>query len=480
MKRLLSWLLAAALLPILCLTARGLGRAELVRTFVYEGTLYAYVDITDNDRPITQANAQIGTQVFPASARLETVRQAGTPVTWLLLLDCSGSMPAFVPDIVSFVQTLAQTGGENTRFILTTFGDEFRVEAEDLTTQELETALAAVSYRAQNTRLLSGMAGALDYFESLPRAGNELRGMVILTDAVIYDTIGATSYEELMDRVVQSDVMLHSLGFGTDTAALDSLGQLTAASLGGIHQVVGQDLTAQDAAENLAAYTNSLSVTGFDLSGYSGEGGSQKVSVTFASNGELLFRAQAEVEIPAPGGEQPGGELPGPSDGQPALPPSGGGQGGMPSGDGGAGSQTGEQPQMHGWMIAAAAGAAVVLIALIAFLLTRRKSAPAPEEGNGIFMRLEVIRGDLVSKAREFDLTDALLIGRDRSCQIVFRGKTLAKQHARVFVTGGVVYVENLAHQGETAVNGIPIQMPNILRSGDEISVGDITFRLKF
>ena len=477
MKRLLSWLLAAALVPVLCLTALAAGEAQLVRAFVYDGTLYAYVDVTGNDRPITQVNAQIGTQVFPSSARLETVRQAGAPVTWLLLLDRSGSMPQFVPDILTFAGTLAQAGGENTRFIVATFGDEFLVHAENLTAEELGPALEQVSYTDKNTRLLSGIAGALDYFEGIPRSGNELRGMVILTDAVIYDTVGATSYEELMDRVVQSDVMLHSVGFGTDAASLDSLGQLTAASRGGIHQVVGGELTARDAADTLTACTSSLSVTGFDLSAYNGEGGTEQVSVTFAADGELLFRAQAEVDIPAPDdsasdedtpGNTPGNKLPDPS----ALPPSNAGQSGE---SGGAGSQHVEtaQPPM---LLIAGLGAVVVLAGLAAFLLLRRKPAPAAEEG--IFMRLEVVRGQLAGKTTEFYLANELLIGREKTCQIAFRGGGVEKRHARVFTAEGVVYIEGLA--GTTAVNGNPIQMPNILRSGDEISVGDAAFRLMF
>lgn len=56
----------------------------------------------------------------------------------------------------------------------------------------------------------------------------------------------------------------------------------------------------------------------------------------------------------------------------------------------------------------------------------------------------------------------------------------MERRHARAFAAEGSVYIENLAAQGATAVNGIPIQLPNILRSGDEIIIGDVMFRLKF
>ena len=41
-------------------------------------------------------------------------------------------------------------------------------------------------------------------------------------------------------------------------------------------------------------------------------------------------------------------------------------------------------------------------------------------------------------------------------------------------------YIEDLGSQNGTAVNGTPIHMANILRSGDEIAMGDVRFRLKF
>ena len=100
MKRLWPLFLLAAL--CLCVSALAAGSAELVRTFVYGDTLYAYVDITGTDQPITKADAKIGAQTFPASDTLRTVRQAGSPVTYLLLLDASTSMPGYAAEVRAF------------------------------------------------------------------------------------------------------------------------------------------------------------------------------------------------------------------------------------------------------------------------------------------------------------------------------------------------------------------------------------------
>ena len=226
MKRFLLTGLSALLAVLLSIPVLAAEQAELVRAFVYEDTLYTYVELTDVTRPITKADATLGTHVFPASGTLETVRQAGSPVTYLLLVDCSNSMPDFQADIQAFAAELARTAGENTRFILATFGKDFTVLAEDLTADSLSAQIDTIAYTATQTRLHNSLGEMLDYFESLPRQGSELRSAVVLSDAVQYDPQGGVSYEEILDRISRSDVMVHSVGFGTDTGALEDMARL--------------------------------------------------------------------------------------------------------------------------------------------------------------------------------------------------------------------------------------------------------------
>ena len=49
-----------------------------------------------------------------------------------------------------------------------------------------------------------------------------------------------------------------------------------------------------------------------------------------------------------------------------------------------------------------------------------------------------------------------------------------------MFLAGGVVYLEDLGSQNGTFLNGARVEMPSILRSGDEITLGDTALRLKF
>ena len=57
MKRFLRFFLGAAAAACLCVSALAAASADLVRTFVYDGTLYTYVVLSGVTEPITKAEA---------------------------------------------------------------------------------------------------------------------------------------------------------------------------------------------------------------------------------------------------------------------------------------------------------------------------------------------------------------------------------------------------------------------------------------
>ncbi|MCI9555657.1 FHA domain-containing protein [Oscillospiraceae bacterium 50-16] len=481
MRRLTSILLALLLAGLLCTSALAAGSAEIVRAFVCDGTLYTYVSMDGMEKPVTKAEARVGGQTFSAAGRLETVRQAGAPVTWLLLVDNSTSMPAFRQEAADFAQSLAQSGGENTKFILATFGDAFVVRAEDVSPEGLPVEMEQLPFDERVTRLHTAISQGLDYFEGLPRQGNELRCMVVLSDGVQYDPTGGVPYEELLERVDASDVMLHSVGLGGDREALDSMGRLAEAS-GGSHQMM-EEVSAAEAGSTLAEDSGSLFVTGFDLSGLSSEGGTEQMSVTFVAGSELVCRAEGQVELPKLTGEggtqsnvQPSVPLPKPS----TQAPGGAGDGTASPADPPAASPA--VPLIGG------IAAIVVVIIAAAVLLTRRKrripesSGPIQERQAGIYMRLELVRGGLAGgqSQKELELRDELMIGTDPLCDIVVQDGEAALQHVRLFSLEGAVYVEALDFSGAAQVNGEELQETRKLRSGDEVTVGSTVIRLKF
>lgn len=470
MRKFASLVLCLGLAAALCVSVLAAGSAEIVRTFVYEGTLYTYVSMDGMEKPVTKAEARVDGQTFAATDRLETVRQAGAPVTWLLLVDNSTSMPAFRGETAGFAQTLAQAGGENTKFILATFGDAFAVVEEDVPAGELAERVVGLPFDERVTRLHTAIGQALDYFEEMPRERNELRCMVIVSDAVQYDPQGGVPYEELLERVEHSDVMLHSVGLGTDRASLDSLGRLASAS-GGIHQETDAE-TAEEAAVRLAESSSGLYVTGFELSGCDSEGGEEQVSVTFISGGELVCRAESQVVMPEMTEET--GERPDPQPPE-VQPPEGGGTGSSVSVSARKGLPVG---------LVAGIAAAVLAVITAGAVLLRRKPAVTDSSvrPSGIYMRLELVRGELADsrERQELELLDELIIGAGPDCDIVVKSENTAPRHARLFSVEGAVYAETLNTSRETWVNGEKLQKTRRLRSGDEITTGGAVMCLKF
>ena len=149
------------------------------------------------------------------------------------------------------------------------------------------------------------------------------------------------------------------------------MGNLAAAS-GGVHQVLGEELSPKDAGTALTEASGKLFVTGFDLSGGMFSGGVETAAVTLASGGELLCRVETEVELPAWDGAETA-----PPAQAPSLPDS------QAAASGGTVRLEAGTLKGGGWPVLPILGAAAVLAAvftvvLTAVLLAKRKRAAAP------------------------------------------------------------------------------------------------------
>ena len=502
MKRILCGAAALLLALLLCGQALAAASAEPVRIFVYEDTLYTYMELEGVDSPITQVEAKIEGQSFPATSRLETVRQAGFPITYLLLVDNSNSMPPFREQLNAFGRGLAENSGENTRFILATFGDEFQVISDSVPAEELEAQLAAIPLDEPVTRLHTCMNSALDYLEAMPRQGTELRSMVVITDGVQYDPLGAVPYEELLERISHSDVMLHSLGMGSDSEALASLGRLTEAS-GGLHQSLADGLDGESAAEALSDAGGDLMVTGFDLAGRAAPGEDQEVSFTFASSGALVCRGEAVVDIPGDesagdgagqaespaesSGENPdessaesSGENPGETASEPVESESMESESveSEPASESADGS---ESPQGNSQiLIGGGIAAAAVVAAVIALLARGRKKGKKAAGADSVYMRIDKGNNVALPGGSIFVLRDELFAGSGADCGIVLKDDAVAPRALRIFLENGFVRAEALDPGTPVQVNGETLAEVRTLRSGDRITVGKASFRPMF
>ena len=129
---------------------------------------------------------------------------------------------------------------------------------------------------------------------------------------------------------------------------------------------------------------------------------------------------------------------------------------------------------MVGMVIAIAAAVAAVVV--IAGILAKKKKA----EEFSIRMRMEILCGEAVSKKEIYYLTNELLIGTGKQCDIVIRDPNAASVNTRIFKQGQMIYIEDMSSPQGTVLNGMRIFSSNRLRSEDEITIGDTVLRVLF
>ena len=124
--------------------------------YYLEDTMYAFARFPNYDDPtklqvgLLVNGVQVGAEQTPAL--LSTPEQ---PTEYLLLVDCSTSMPVYQDRIMALADALM--AGQNAAVTVATFGEQFRVASERLTDAgSLQAALNGLSYGEQGTDICGG------------------------------------------------------------------------------------------------------------------------------------------------------------------------------------------------------------------------------------------------------------------------------------------------------------------------------------
>ena len=103
---------------------------------------------------------------------------------------------------------------------------------------------------------------------------------------------------------------------------------------------------------------------------------------------------------------------------------------------------------------------------------------PAPGD---VELTVKMIDGTLLNESPVFYLRKDILIGSDGvQCEIAVNGEGVSARHARIYVTEGHLFIEDLNSDGGTFVGGMRIYAPNRIRNGDEIGIGETGFTIGF
>src|SRR5207247_3921550 len=72
------------------------------------------------------------------------------------------------------------------------------------------------------------------------------------------------------------------------------------------------------------------------------------------------------------------------------------------------------------------------------------------------------------------------IIGRQRGCDLRIPAADVSRRHCRLSVREGAVVLEDLASANGSWLNGVAVIGQEIVRSGDELQVGPVTFRVEY
>ena len=65
-------------------------------------------------------------------------------------------------------------------------------------------------------------------------------------------------------------------------------------------------------------------------------------------------------------------------------------------------------------------------------------------------------------------------------CDLVWSDRCVSKKNSRIYIKDQTIYIEDLNSKEGTVLGGMRLYAPNPLRSGDVISIGAVSFILRF
>ena len=113
-----------------------------------------------------------------------------------------------------------------------------------------------------------------------------------------------------------------------------------------------------------------------------------------------------------------------------------------------------------------------------------REGQQGDDEGqvkdHGADISPEELSGNIRNMEKQICLQDQILIGRSRMCDLVWSDRCVSKKNSRIYIKDQTIYIEDLNSKEGTALGGMRLYAPNPLRSGDVISIGAVSFILRF
>jgi hypothetical protein len=96
---------------------------------------------------------------------------------------------------------------------------------------------------------------------------------------------------------------------------------------------------------------------------------------------------------------------------------------------------------------------------------------------SGVFPQLEVVAALGREPGERVDVGDGITMGRSPTADIQIDDPFASSAHARIFLRGEFMYIEDMGSTNGTFLNGRQLRKPEQLKVADTIRIGDTEYR---
>lgn len=507
--------------------------ASALSAYYCDGSYYAFAWMPDYVGDYLRPEITLVSELSPVSEPqlMDRLIDRETPAEYLLLVDNSTSMGQYLPQIKALAEMLFTH--RRVCVSVATFGEAFTLRAEELDNYpDLADVLDTLHFDEQGTDICGGVARGVDYLCAERWQTGELVQLVLVTDGVPYYARDEVVQQESKAAAAEvlSQVYAASPQAFVHLVCFANWDPETYEAVKGGN---GMDLIVQD--EEQASFDGGLLADWYDAlygAAYPVEREYSALRLRNEENelytipliGTIPVESPAEGSIldelpPVIGGEitpdEPSEDEPFPTEPAPTEPEPSGlpepysteppseaptespSDNEIPAETPGISTEAAEEPEPPApaplflarlladpALLAVCIGGVVLLIGLAIFLIVmlrrkKRTKQPAQESG-GLTLQVQVLNGSLQGQTFPVTMGESLTIGSDRSCGLFVPDPGVAPMHARIYLDGPSLMIEDLNSPTGTALGGMRLYLPNALRSGDQIAVGTTAFIIRF
>src|SRR5438093_1150473 len=84
-----------------------------------------------------------------------------------------------------------------------------------------------------------------------------------------------------------------------------------------------------------------------------------------------------------------------------------------------------------------------------------------------------------IEGGRPATIISSTTVGRQEDCQLRIRSSQVSRKHCQLFEKKGLLIVKDLGSSNGTLVNGKKIEEQRVLEPGDELMIGQVTFKVE-